>query len=68
MALHRSPDYQISLESVGLSVQERKFNIEFQDGGHDGILGFSIRTILATVALQVTSILPMKFPVNWHFV
>ena len=41
--------------SVGLSVQEKKFNIEFQDGGH---LGFPIRTILATFDLQATSIFP----------
>ena len=52
MALYRSSDYQAS-ESVGLSAQE-KFSIDFQDGGH---LGFPIRTILATVDLQVTSIL-----------
>ena len=45
MALCRSPYYQISFESVGLSVQEKKFNIDFQDGGH---LGLPIRTILAT--------------------
>ena len=54
MALYRSPD---KFESIGLSVQ-KKFNIDFQDGGH---LGFPIRRILATADLQVTSILPMKF-------
>ena len=54
MALYRSPDYQ-TFESISLSVQEKKFNIYFQDGGH---LGFPIRKILATVDLQVTSILP----------
>ena len=58
MALYRSPDYQTSFESVGLLVQEKKFNIDFHDGGH---LGFRIRNILATFYLQVTSILPMKF-------
>ena len=62
MALYRSPDYQTSFESVGISVQMKKFNIGFQDGGH---LGFSIRKILATFDLQVTSILPIKFRVNW---
>ena len=41
MALYRSPDYQF--ESIGLSVQEKKFNIDFQDGGQ---LGLPIRTIL----------------------
>ena len=43
MALYRSPDYQTSFESISLSVQEKKFNIDFQDGGH---LGFPIRTFL----------------------
>ena len=57
MALYRSPDYQ-TLESTGLSVHEKKLNIDFQDGGH---LGFPITTILATFDLQVTSILPLKF-------
>ena len=64
MALYRSPDYQTSFKSTGLSVQEKKFNIEFQDGSH---LEFPIRMILATFDLQVTSILPMKFWVNWTF-
>ena len=45
MALYSSPDDQTSFESVGLSVQEKKFNIDFQDDVH---LGFPIRTILAT--------------------
>ena len=43
MALYRSPDYQRSFESIGLSVQE-EFNIDFQDGSH---LGFPMRMILA---------------------
>ena len=58
MALYHSPDNQTSLESVGLLIQEKKFNIDFKDGSH---LGFPIRTILATFDLQVTSILPLKF-------
>ena len=61
MALYRSPDYQTSFESIHLSVQEKNFNIDSQDDGH---LGFPIRMILATFALQVTSILPMKFRVT----
>ena len=56
MALYCSPDYQTSFESISLSVQEKKFNIDFQDGGH---LGFPIRMILATFDLQVTWIFPM---------
>ena len=39
-------------------VQEKKLNVDFQAGGN---LGFSIRMILATVGLQVTWILQMKF-------
>ena len=35
-----------------------KYNKHKQDGGH---IGFPIRMILATVDLQVTSILPMNF-------
>ena len=64
MALYWSPDYQIGFESIGFSVEEKKFNKDFQDGGH---LGFPIRKIIATFDLQVTSILPMKFHVNWRF-
>ena len=48
-------------ESIGLSVQEKKLNIDFQDGGH---LGFLIRTILAIFDLQVTLMLPTKFRVK----
>ena len=50
MARYRSPDYQTSSKSTGLSVQ-KKFNTDFQDDGH---LGFPIRVILATSHLQVT--------------
>ena len=45
MALYHSPYYQTSFESIGLSVQEKKFSIDFQDGDH---LGFSLRMIFAT--------------------
>ena len=65
MPLYRSPDYQTSFESIGILAKEKKFNIDFQDGDH---LGFSIRMILATINLQVTSILPMNFRVNWSLV
>ena len=51
-----------SLESIGLSVQEKKRKIDFQ--GH---LGFPIGTILAIFDLQVTLMLPSKFGVNWPF-
>ena len=64
MALYCSPDYQTSFKSISLSLQEKNFNIDFQDGGH---LRFPIRTILASFDPQVTSILPMKFRVIWPF-
>ena len=50
-----------SFESTGLSVQEKKRKIDFQDGGH---LGFPTGTILAIFDLQVTLMLPTKFRVN----
>ena len=56
--------FPASLESIGLSVQEKKRKIDFQDGGH---LGFPISTILATFDLQVTLMLPSKFEINWPF-
>ena len=55
-----------SLESVGLSVQEKKRKIDFQEGGHGSHLGFPIGTILAIFDVQVTLMLPTKFRVNWH--
>ena len=59
--IHSSQDTLIlPTESNGLSDQEKKFKIDFQDGGH---LGFQIRMILAIV----TSILTTKFQINWPF-
>ena len=40
------------MESIGLSVEEKKRKIDFQDGGHGGHLGFPIGTILAIFDLQ----------------
>ena len=55
--IYKSPRcFQASLESIGLSVQEKKRKIDFQDGGH----GFPIGTILAIFDLQVTPMLPTK--------
>ena len=53
-----------SLESVGLSVQEKQ-KIDYQDGCHGSRLGFPIGTILAIFYLQVTPMLPTRFGVNW---
>ena len=64
--IYKSPQCLLwSLESIGLSVQEKKLNIDFQDGGHGGHLGFLIRTILAIFDIQVTLMLPTKFRVKW---
>ena len=63
--IYKSPRcFLASLESIGLSVQEKKRKIDFQDGGH---LGFPIGMILAIFDLQVTLMLPSKFGVNWPF-
>ena len=42
IALYRSPDYQTHFESIGLSDQEKKFNMVFHDSGQ---LGFPIKMI-----------------------
>ena len=42
MALYHLLDYQTGFESVGFSVQEKKFNLDIQDGGY---IGFT--TVLA---------------------
>ena len=64
--IYKSPQcFLPSFESTGLSVQEKKRKIDFQDGSHGGHLGFPIGTILAIFDLQVTLMLPTKFPVNW---
>ena len=66
--IYKSPRcFLASLVSIGLSVQEKKRKIDFQDGGHGGHLGFPIGTILASFDLQVTLILPSKFGVNRPF-
>ena len=57
MTLYRSPDYQRGFESTGHLVHCRFSRWQ----------PFPIRTILATFDLQVTSILPIKFLVNWSF-
>ena len=63
--IYKSPRcFLASLEAIGLSVQEKKRKLDFQDGGH---LGFPIGTILAIFDLQVTPMLPSKFGVNWPF-
>ena len=40
---------------------------DFQDGCHDGHLGYLTGTILAIFDLQVTPMSPTKFGVKWPF-
>ena len=51
--------------SNGLPVQEKKFKIDFQDGGHDGHLGFLLGKILDTghidTSHQISSQLDFPF-------
>ena len=56
-----------SFKSIGLSVQEKKQKLGFQDGRHGRPLGFLIRTVLAIFDLQVTPMLPTKYQINWTF-
>ena len=56
-----------SFKSNGLSVQEKKRKIDFQDGCHGGHLEFLIGTILAIFDLHVTLMLPTYFKVNKPF-
>ena len=66
--MYKSPKYFAShFQSMGLSIQEKKFKIYFQDGNWGGHLGFPIGTILAIFDLQVTSMILTKFQVNWRF-
>ena len=53
---------------MGLSVQKKKFKIDFQDGNRSGNLVFPIGTILAIFFyLQVTVMLSSNFLINWPF-
>ena len=56
-------DFQ-GFQSIGLSVQEKKRKIDFQDGRH---LEFLVRMILAIFYLQVIPMLPTNFQVYWPF-
>ena len=51
---------RIFFYSIGLSFQEKKRKIDFQDSGHGGHLEFLIGTILYLFYVQVTLMLPSK--------
>ena len=57
----------MNFKSIALSVQEKKFKTDFQDGHHSRNLRFPIATIWAIFYLQFTLILPTKSRVNWPF-
>ena len=60
--IYKSPRYFLSsFKSTGLSLQEKMFKIDFQDGNCGGHIGFPIRTIYTIFDLHVTQILPTSF-------
>ena len=55
ICIYKSPWWFLpSFKSIGLSVQEKKRKIDFQDGRHSSHLGFPIKTILSILDLKVT--------------
>ena len=50
----------MNFELIAISVQEKKFKTDFQDGRYSRNLGFPIATIWAIFDLQVTPMLPTK--------
>ena len=66
--IYKSPQCCLpSLKTIGISVQEKKFKIYYQDGGHGGHLEFPFRTILTIFHLHVAPKLLTKFKVSWPF-
>ena len=57
----------MNFESIVLSVQEKKFKTDFQDGRPGHNLGFPNATIWAIFYLQGTPMFPTKFRVSWPF-
>ena len=57
----------MNFESIALSVQEKKFKTDFQDGGHGAIWDFLSQRFELFFYLQVTLMLPTKFRVSWPF-
>ena len=61
------PDASHQVESIGLTFQEKKRKIDFQDGHHCHHLGFPIGTILAIFDLQVSQMLFLPSFESWPF-
>ena len=53
--------FLLNFKSIGLSIQEKKFKIDFQDSNYGGNLVFLIRAILAIFDLQVALMVLTKF-------
>ena len=64
--IHPDASYKVSSQ-LAFWFRRRSKKIDFQDGHHSGHFGFLISTILAIFDLQVTSLLPTKFGINWPF-
>ena len=64
LLIYKLPRY---FESVGLTVQEMKYKIDFQDGRCGGHPEYMTVTILASFDLQITPIVCTKFPVSGPF-
>ena len=62
-----TPTLPIKFRVVGLSVQDKKFKKDFQDGDCGGHIGFPIRLSLAIFDLQIASLLSTKLRVKWPF-
>ena len=56
--------FLLNFESIGLSIQVKKFKTDFQDGNCGGHLVFLIGAILAIFDLQVTLMILTKFVVR----
>ena len=63
--IYKSPQgFLPSFMSIRLSVHEKKWNIDFQDGRHGSHFGFLIGTILAIFDVQITPVLSTNFQVS----
>ena len=60
--IYKFPRYfLLRFESIRLLVQETKRKIYFQDGGHGGLVGFSIETILTILVENHLGNISVKF-------
>ena len=60
-------DFQPSLESIGISVKEKKFKTDLQNGGHGRQLGFPTGMLLTIFDLRDAQVIWPKFRVTSAF-